>query len=81
MRTPAGRNLGEHYQILKIQSSAPDDGRKHRPKQVKPTWNNKLIYIVHVVGYFYSCITMHEFMNVKVKCLLNMNNTLNIFRV
>jgi hypothetical protein len=25
-----------------------------------------LIYIVHLVGYFYSCITMHGFMNVKI---------------
>ena len=62
---PAGSNLGEHYQILQIQSSAPDDGRKHRPKHVKPTWNNKLIYIVFLVGYFHSCITMHGFMNVE----------------
>jgi hypothetical protein len=31
--TPTGSNLGEYYQMLKIQSSAPDDGRKHRPKQ------------------------------------------------
>jgi len=28
------------------QSSAPDDGRKHRPKDVEPTRNNKLTYIV-----------------------------------
>ena len=35
-----------------MQSSAPDDGRKHRPKHVEPTWNNKLIYILHLVGYF-----------------------------
>jgi len=47
-----GSNLGEHYQILQIQSIAPDDGRKHRPKHVELTWNNKLIYIVHLVGYF-----------------------------
>jgi len=53
-RLVAGRNLGEHYQIRQIQSNAPDDGRKHRPKQVEPTWNNKLIYIVHLVGYFHS---------------------------
>ena len=49
----------------KIQSSAPNDGRKHRPKHVQPTWNNKLIYIVHLVGYFHSCITKHGFMNVQ----------------
>src|SRR5215475_10731266 len=51
---PAGSNLGGHYQILQIQSSAPDDGRKHRPKHAEPTWNKKLIYIVHLVGYFHS---------------------------
>jgi len=32
-----------------MQSSAPDDGRKHRPKHVGSTWNNKLIYIVRLV--------------------------------
>jgi len=53
-RLAAGSNLGKHYQILYIQSSAPDDGRKHRPKHVQPTWNNKLIYIVHLVVYFHS---------------------------
>jgi len=57
--------LGEHYQILQMQSSAPDDGRKHRPKHAELTWNNKLIYIVHLVGYFHSCITLHGFMNTK----------------
>jgi len=34
-------------------SSAPDDGRKHRPKHEELTCNNKLIYIVHLVGYFH----------------------------
>ena len=68
----AGSNLGEHYQILQIQSSAPDDGRKHRLKHVELTWNNKLTHIVHLVGYFHSCITMHGFM--KDKCL---NNTVS----
>jgi hypothetical protein len=47
--TPAGSNLGEHYQI---QSSAADDGQKH-PKHVEPTWNHKLFYIAHLVGYFH----------------------------
>jgi len=45
-------------------SSAPNDGRKHRPKYVEPTWNNKLIYTVHLVGYLHSSITMHGFMKV-----------------
>jgi hypothetical protein len=48
-----------------ISTHAPDDGRKHRPKHVELTWNNKLNYIVHLVGYFYSCIMMHRFPNVK----------------
>jgi hypothetical protein len=43
---------------------------KHRPKHVELTWNNKLIYIVHLVGYFHSCITMNGFMNVKLPDLL-----------
>ena len=64
-KTPTGSILGEYYQILQIQSNAPDDGRKHRPKHVEPNWNNKLIYILHLVGYFHSCITMHGFTNVK----------------
>jgi hypothetical protein len=50
---------------LSLQSNVPDDGRKHRPKHVEPTWNNKLIYIVHLVGYFHNCITMQGVMNVK----------------
>jgi hypothetical protein len=52
--TPADSNLGEYYQILDIQSSAPDDRRKHRPKHGEVTRNNKLIYIVHLVGYFHN---------------------------
>jgi hypothetical protein len=50
-----------------MESSAPDDERKHCPKHVEPTWNNKLINIVHLVGYFHSFITMHGFMNVKLE--------------
>jgi hypothetical protein len=38
----------------KYSPSAPDDGQRHRPKHVQPTWNNKLIYIVHFVDYFHS---------------------------
>jgi hypothetical protein len=41
--TPAGSDIGEYYQRLKIQSSALDDGLKHHPKHVKLTRNNKLI--------------------------------------
>jgi len=63
--TPAGNNLDEHYQILWIQSHAPDDGRNLRPKHVELTWNNTFIYIVHLIGYFHSCIRMHGFMIIK----------------
>jgi len=45
--------------------SAPNDGRKHRPKHVELTWNNKLICIVNLIGYCHSCNTMHGFMNIK----------------
>jgi len=48
-----------------MQLRFPDDGRKHHSKHVQPTWNNKLIYLVHLVGYFHSYITMHGFMDVK----------------
>jgi hypothetical protein len=39
-----------------MQTSAPDDGRKHRPKHEKLTWNKKLVYIVHHVDYFQSLV-------------------------
>jgi hypothetical protein len=45
-KTPAGSNLGEYYQILQIQLSAPGDGQKHLPKHGVLTRNNKLTYIV-----------------------------------
>jgi hypothetical protein len=34
---PSCYRLGEHSQILQIQSSTPDDGRKHHPKHVELT--------------------------------------------
>jgi len=61
--TPAGSNLGEHYQILWIQSNAPDDGHKHRPKHVELTWNNKLTYIVAycwLLSQLYHDARIHE---------------------
>jgi hypothetical protein len=53
-----------------------------RPKHVESTWNNKLIYIVHLVGYFHSFITMHGFMNVTNKntsIIIRLSNTINLF--
>jgi hypothetical protein len=49
-----------------MKSSAPDDGQKHCPKHVEVTWNNKLIYIVQIVGNFHNCITMHGLLNVMI---------------
>jgi hypothetical protein len=51
----------------KYSQGAPDNGRKHHPKHVELTCNNKLIYIAHLVGYFHNCITMRGFMNIKRK--------------
>jgi hypothetical protein len=39
-------------------------------RNVELTWNNKLIYMVHLVGYVHSCITTHGFMNVKFTFIL-----------
>jgi hypothetical protein len=44
--TSSGSDLGKYHQMLQIQSIAPDYGRKHRPKHVELTRNNKLTYIV-----------------------------------
>jgi len=54
-------------------------GEKHRPEHVELTWNNKLIYILHLVGYFHSCITMQGFMNVRFIREIN-HNTYGIVR-
>jgi hypothetical protein len=35
------------------------------PETCRLTWNNKLLFILHLVGYLHNCITMHGFMNVK----------------
>jgi len=45
--------------------------QKHWPKHVGLTWSNKLIYIVHLVGYIHSCalflIRHTVFMKIKHK--------------
>jgi hypothetical protein len=69
-RLAAGSSLVEQYQILQIQSSASDNGRKHCLKPVEPNWNNKLIYTVNPIDYLHSCVTMHGFMNVKFRVYL-----------
>jgi hypothetical protein len=46
MLLPAGVMDELVLQFQLIQSSAPDDGQKHRPKHVELTTNNKLAYIV-----------------------------------
>jgi hypothetical protein len=44
--TPADSDLGEYYQMLHIQSGAPDDGQKLHLKHVELTRNNELTYII-----------------------------------
>jgi hypothetical protein len=44
-----------------MQSSAPDDGEKHRPKHVDLIRNNTLIYIMHIVGYFLKLQILHQY--------------------
>jgi hypothetical protein len=62
--TSAASDIGEYYQMLQIQSSASDDGRKHRPKHVELIRNNKLTYIVASCWLFCNHITMHRFIHV-----------------
>ena len=50
--TPAGSDIDEYYQMLYMQSRAPDDGRKHRPKHVELTRNNKLTYTFALLWLF-----------------------------
>jgi hypothetical protein len=37
---------------------------ENRPKHVELTWNNKLIYMVHLVGYFHS----HTGLMTRISC-------------
>ena len=56
--TPAGSNIGGLYQKLYIQSSAPEDGRKYRPKHVeligyKQINQNIASYCSSITNYVY----------------------------
>jgi hypothetical protein len=51
----------------KTQSSAPDDGQKHRPKHVELTKKNKLTDIVASCFYLHNYITIYGFINVKLQ--------------
>ena len=46
-------NCWNTTRYCKIKSSAPDDGRKHRPKYVELTRNNKFIRIVASCWFFF----------------------------
>ena len=63
-----------------MQSSAPDDGRKHCPKHVDLTWNNKLIDIVHLVGYFHSCSYQLQEQELSKTCALLLVSWARLFR-
>ena len=77
-RLAAGSNLGEYYQIMQIQSSAPDDGRKHRPKHVELipllilSWYT-ILYKLHKIKFLYmfraSSAHLHEFNYVNCTCM------------
>jgi len=54
--TPAGNFFGALYHKLKIQSSACEDGRNHRPKLVELIEITNKFLLLHLVGCLYYCI-------------------------
>jgi len=75
-RSTVGRTDSSARVISSSQRPLPDNTRHSQQTNIQgdvfahnqeQIWNNKLIYIVHLVGYFHSCITMYGFMNVKLK--------------
>ena len=50
---PAGNIVGALYHKLKTQSSAPEDGRNYRPKQVELIEIINKPLLLHLVGYLY----------------------------
>jgi hypothetical protein len=57
MMLPAGNIVGALYHKLQIQSSAPEDGRNHRPKHVKLIVIINKPLLLHLVGCLYYCIS------------------------
>ena len=50
-RPPAGNIVGALYQNCNTQSSAPEDGRNHRPKYVELIGVINKPLLLHLVGY------------------------------
>ena len=50
---PAGSIVGALYHKLQTQSSAPEDGRNYRPKQVELIEIINKPLLLHLVGYLY----------------------------
>ena len=50
---PAGSIVGVLYYKLSTQSSAPEDGRNYRPKQVELIEIINKPLLLHLVGYLY----------------------------
>jgi hypothetical protein len=67
--------------LLYVQSWAPDDGRKDRPKHVEcftriNNWRNWCIWLVLLQEY----ITMHQPTKVKLYCYIHWRFSKNIFK-
>ena len=52
-RLPAGNVGGALYHKTQTQSSAPEDGRNHRPKRVDLIGNINKPLLLHLVGCLY----------------------------
>jgi hypothetical protein len=50
---PPGNIVGTLYHNLYTQSSAPEDGRNHRPKHVEPIGIINKQLLLHLVGCLY----------------------------
>jgi len=54
--TPADGFFGALYHKLQTQSSAPEDGRKYRPKHVELIEITNKLLLLHLVGCLHYCI-------------------------
>jgi len=51
--SPAGSTVGALYHKLQTQSSAPEDGRKYRPKHVELIEITNKLLLLHLVDCLY----------------------------
>jgi len=69
---PAGSIVRALYHKLQTQSSAPEDGRNHRPKQAEPIETINKPLLLHPVGHLYysPILMMHGQTQIKNCTLL-----------